>query len=70
METAIQKIEKLDEDTDKKAVQARVFQENEPAHFLQLFKGKMTILKGKANEYGKALFLELRYHCFIIGIRS
>lgn len=55
MESAISKIENLDDETGKKAVQARVFQENEPAHFLQLFKGKMMILKGKSNEYGESL---------------
>lgn len=33
------------------AMQVRVVQGHEPPHFLQLFKGKIIIFRGKAAEY-------------------
>ena len=37
---------KLDEELDGRAVQVRVTQDNEPRHFLKMFKGKMIIFSG------------------------
>lgn len=47
---ALKTIEK-DDELGGVAVQVRVVQGREPAHFLQIFKGKMITFKGKGTDY-------------------
>lgn len=42
-----------------KAIQVRVVQNREPAHFLQLFKGKMTVFTGKGTDFDGRVFVHL-----------
>lgn len=56
-EWAILKAEEISNECGKKSVEARVYQEYEPAHFLQLFKGRMTVLRGNAADHGMNDFL-------------
>lgn len=50
--TAAKKTVELDDELGGAAVQVRVVQGKEPAHFLTIFNGKMTILRGgKASSF-------------------
>lgn len=52
MEWALTKMIEINKEIGGKAVLTRVFQEQESAHFLQLFKGKMIVFKGNWSDYG------------------
>lgn len=53
MEWAVVKTIELNKEMGGKSVLVRIFQEHEPAHFLQLFKGRMIIFKGNWSDHGK-----------------
>lgn len=55
MERAISKMLELNKEIGGKAALARIFQEHESAHFLQLFKGKMIVFKGNWSDCGKLI---------------
>lgn len=55
MEWALSKMEALNKEIGGKATLARIFQEHESAHFLQLFKGKMIVFKGNWSDHGRHL---------------
>jgi hypothetical protein len=55
----------LDNELGGEAVQVRVMQGKEPAHFLTIFRGKMTILRGS-----RASSLEGNYNLIITIITS
>lgn len=60
--TATNKINKIDDEFGQVGFQARIIQGRETPHFLQLFKGKLTIFKGQGTDYdGNYLF---QYHLF------
>jgi hypothetical protein len=73
----------LDNELGGEAVQVRVMQGKEPAHFLTIFKGKTTILRGsKASSFDGNYTLIIRIitsriitislmiiHCDLISIR-
>lgn len=41
----------IEEELGGLGFQARVIQGREPAHFLQLFKGKLIVFKGKGTDF-------------------
>lgn len=57
---ALKTIEK-DDECGGVAVQVRVVQGREPAHFLQLFKGKMITFRGKGTDFDSKCF-QFRKH--------
>lgn len=54
-DTVVMKTIELNKECGGSSTIVRVFEEYEPAHFLQLFKGKMIVFKGK-------YFLQLHSH--------
>ncbi|CAH1989954.1 unnamed protein product [Acanthoscelides obtectus] len=48
------RINEMDEELGKIGFQARLIQGNETPHFLQLFKGKLVIFKGKGSDYDES----------------
>ncbi|KAF7268409.1 hypothetical protein GWI33_018470 [Rhynchophorus ferrugineus] len=45
------KLEEIDEELGQLGFQARIIQGREPAHFLQIFKGKLTIFNGTGTDF-------------------
>lgn len=52
MEWTLTKMIEINKEIGGKAALARLFQEHESAHFLQLFKGKMIVFKGNWSDHG------------------
>jgi hypothetical protein len=63
--TAALKTVELDDEQGGAAVQVRVVQGKEPAHFLTIFNGRMIILRGgKASSFdGKYIIIESSKYC-------
>lgn len=57
MEWAVAKSLELNKEIGEKSVLARIFQEHEPAHFLQLFKGRMIVFRGNWSDNSEQLHL-------------
>lgn len=45
------KLTEIDEELGQLGFQARIIQGRETSHFLQLFKGKLTIFKGRGIDF-------------------
>lgn len=67
------KLDEIDEELGEIGFQARIIQGREPIHFLQLFKGKLTIFKGRGidfDESGKNLKNPHQYLLRVSGSTS
>ncbi|KAJ8972586.1 hypothetical protein NQ314_000114 [Rhamnusium bicolor] len=45
------KLNEIDDELGQLGFQARIIQGRETAHFLQLFKGKLIVFKGRGTDY-------------------
>ncbi|XP_030768126.1 advillin-like isoform X3 [Sitophilus oryzae] len=64
------KLDEIDEELGQLGFQARIIEGHEPAHFLQLFKGKLTIFKGNGTDFdetGKNLKIPHQYLLRVYG---
>ncbi|XP_074029921.1 villin like protein quail isoform X3 [Leptinotarsa decemlineata] len=64
------KLNEIDDELGQLGFQARIIEGRETAHFLQLFKGKLTIFKGKGTDYddsGKNLKMPSQYLLHVFG---
>ncbi|RZC39580.1 advillin [Asbolus verrucosus] len=64
------KVIEIDEELGGLGFQARIIQGREPSHFLQLFKGKLIVFKGKGTDFdesGRNLKHPLQYFLHIFG---
>ncbi|XP_008194361.1 advillin isoform X4 [Tribolium castaneum] len=64
------KVLEIDEELGGLGFQARVIQGREPAHFLQLFKGKLIVFKGKGTDFdesGRNLKHPMQYFLQVFG---
>lgn len=67
--TATHKLNKIDNEYGDIGFQARIIQGRETPHFLQLFKGKLIIFKGKGTDYDGTK-LNIKHFFFRIKINQ
>lgn len=51
IEQTNEKVVETDDELERSTVQVRVVQGHEPAHFLQLFFGRMVVFRGRSTDY-------------------
>ncbi|XP_044752329.1 advillin isoform X2 [Coccinella septempunctata] len=70
LDCTIRKLSEIEAELERIGLQARIIQGYEPAHFLQIFRGKMTIFQGKGSMFdanGKNTKLPSQYLIKVYG---